>query len=70
MAAIGDWSQFVIGLQQDIRIEATRQANDEDGNDFSSYSVLARATLRADFAVLKPAAFVVLTDIDAENVGS
>lgn len=69
-AAIGDWSQFVIGLRQEIRIEASRQANDENGKGFSSYSVLVRATLRTDFAVLKPAAFYVLTDIDAELAGS
>jgi hypothetical protein len=30
---------------------------------FSSYSALIRGTLRADFAVLKPAAFVILTNI-------
>lgn len=64
-AAIGQWNEFVIGMRQELRIEASRQANDEDGKGFSSYSVLVRATLRADFAVLKPSHFVILTDIAA-----
>jgi HK97 family phage major capsid protein len=62
-AAIGDWSQFAVGLRQELRIEASQAANDENGLGFSSFSVLIRGTLRADFAVLKPAAFVILTNI-------
>jgi HK97 family phage major capsid protein len=62
-AAIGDWSQFAVGMRQELRIEASQAANDENGLGFSSYSVLIRGTLRADFAVLKPAAFVILTNI-------
>lgn len=61
IAAIGDWTQFVVGIRQEVRIEASRQAADENGKGFASYSVLVRATLRADFAVLKPGAFYVLT---------
>jgi HK97 family phage major capsid protein len=62
IAVVGDWTRFLVAIRQELRIEATRQATDENNLGFPSYSVLVRATLRADFAVLKPAAFQILTD--------
>ncbi len=64
IAVVGDWTRFLVAIRQEIRIEASRQATDENGLGFASYSVLVRATLRADFAVLKPSAFQVLTDFN------
>jgi len=69
-AFIGDWSQLAIGMRQQLRIEASRLATDENGKGFASFSVLVRATLRADVAVLKPAFFRVLTDITGAALGS
>lgn len=69
-AFIGDWSQLAIGMRQQLRIEASRLATDETGHGFASFSVLVRATLRADIAVLKPAFFRVLTDITGAALGS
>jgi len=64
-AFVGDWSQFAIGMRTSIRIEATQLGADENGLGFASLSVLVRAWMRVDFAVLQPSAFVVISGLTA-----
>ncbi len=64
-AFVGDWSQFAIGMRTSIRIEATQLGADENGLGFASLSVLVRAWIRVDFAVLQPSAFVVISGLTA-----
>jgi HK97 family phage major capsid protein len=61
-AVVGDWSWLLLGMRQDLRIEASRDAFDPvSDKGFPTYSVLVRATLRMDVAVLKPQAFAILS---------
>ncbi len=61
-AVVGDWSWLLLGMRQDLRIEASRDTYDPSSQKgFPTYSVLVRATLRMDVAVLKPQAFAILS---------
>jgi HK97 family phage major capsid protein len=61
-AVVGDWSWLLLGMRQDLRIEASRDTYDPvSTKGFPTYSVLVRATLRMDVAVLKPQAFAILS---------
>jgi len=62
-AFVGDWSQFAIGMRTSIRIEATQVGSNESGLGFASLSVLVRAWMRCDFAVLQPSHFVVISGL-------
>jgi len=59
VAVVGDWSQYMIGLRSQIRIDVSREAD----TSFMKNQVLIRATYRGDGMPLNPRAFAVLSGI-------
>jgi len=59
----GDFSQLLIGMRQQIRVEVSREASDASSSAFSNLQVWVRAYLRADIAVAQPAHFCIVTGI-------
>jgi HK97 family phage major capsid protein len=58
---IGDWSQYLIALRSDIRLEISREA----GTAFERDQVLIRIVWRGDGMAVNPRAFAVLSGITA-----
>ena len=63
-AYIGDWSQLLIGMRTNFKLEATRVGEASSGSAFKDMKVLIRAYLRADVGVAQPKHFVVATAIE------
>lgn len=66
-AFVGDWDQLALGLRASLQIEVSRDAAYFDGTAvqaaFSRDQTVFRAILRADWQVLRTAAFVEITGI-------
>lgn len=62
-AYVGQWNQLLIGMRQQLVIEASREASDATDSAFRQLQVHIRAYLRADIAVAQPGAFAVITGI-------
>jgi HK97 family phage major capsid protein len=60
---IGDWTQLLVGMRTDMRIDATEVGAKSDGSAFTDLKVYVRAYLRADIAVAQPKHFVVETGV-------
>lgn len=68
-AFLGDWSQLLIGMRTELRIEASRDAGDSAGSAFRALQVWIRGYLRADIVATRASAFDILTGI-TESAGS
>ncbi len=62
-AFVGDFSQLLIGMRTQIRIEVSREASDAASSAFANMQVFIRAYLRADIALAQPSHFCVITGI-------
>lgn len=62
-AIVGDFSQLLIGMRQQIRVEVSREASDATSSAFSNLQVWVRAYLRADIGVAHPEHFCIVTGI-------
>ncbi|MFN7315264.1 MAG: phage major capsid protein [Phycisphaerae bacterium] len=63
VAYVGDFSQVVVGMRQNIEISVATQARDASGRGFERNEAIILATLRADSMLVRERAFVVLTGI-------
>jgi HK97 family phage major capsid protein len=62
-AILGDFSQMMIGMRQELTIEISREAGSATGSAFANAQVWIRAMLRADVALAHPEFFCVLDGI-------
>lgn len=60
---VGDFTQMVIGVRQNLEIEISRDGQDANGRGFQRNEILIRAILRADSALLRPKAFCWLSGV-------
>lgn len=63
IAIVGDFSQLLLGLRTDVKLEVSRQAADASGSAFGKLQVWVRAYLRGDVCVSRPAHFCTLSGI-------
>jgi HK97 family phage major capsid protein len=62
-AILGDFSQMIVGMRMDLRIEISREAGGPTGGAFPNAQIWIRAMLRADVALAHPEFFCVLDGI-------
>jgi HK97 family phage major capsid protein len=62
-AILGDFSQMMIGMRQNLTIELSREAGSSTGSAFANGQIWIRALLRADIALAHPEFFCVLDGI-------
>jgi HK97 family phage major capsid protein len=62
-AILGDFSQMIVGMHTDLRIEITRLGGGSSGSAFQNLQVWIRAYLRADVVLAHPEFFCVLDGI-------
>jgi HK97 family phage major capsid protein len=66
-AVVGDFSQVLIGMQQSLMIEVSREGGygvgESAGNAFAQGQVLLRALIMCDVAILRPTWFAQISDI-------
>lgn len=60
---VGQWDQLVIGMRQQLVIEASREASDATDSAFRQLMVFVRAYVRMDVAVAQPGAFAVVSGV-------
>ncbi len=60
---VAQWDELLVGMRQNLIVEASREAGDASGGAFTSLQVWIRAYLRADVALAHPAHFVVITGV-------
>ena len=62
-AYVGDFSDLLIGMRTNFRLEVSRQAADATNSAFTNMQVWVRAYLRADIQLAHPESFVVIVGI-------
>lgn len=63
VAYVGDFSQVIVGLRQNIEIAVSTQGSDSTGRGFPRNEALIVAILRADSMLVREKAFCVLTGV-------
>ena len=65
LSFVGDFTQMVMGVRTAVTFQVSDQAGDSSGSAFTQRQVWVGAFMRADFAVLRPKHFIVLSGITA-----
>jgi HK97 family phage major capsid protein len=55
---IGDFSQMLVGMRTDLKIEISRKAGDSTGSASANFQVWVRSYLRCDMILSQPTFFV------------
>ncbi|MCW0235306.1 MAG: phage major capsid protein [Ferrovibrio sp.] len=63
IAFVGDWSNVVIGLRNDIELLVTNTGGDGTTSGITHYQVFVRVVMRADVALFHPEAFAIIKKI-------
>ena len=60
---VGQWDQLVVGMRQQLILEASREASDATDSAFRQLMVFVRAYVRMDVAVAQPGAFAIVSGV-------